>query len=181
MIARAAALLLLLATPAAAQEAPQGVQVAGVVILNPQSVSFDSPSHDTALLANYQAIAIIADTADPTADPAVVTGPLIPKNTVRLVPASTPQRYELSIAQLGLPLPACLGPQSLCPTYRLMLIAVTPAGVGTARSNPTQPIAVQALPPPSCNVGERVGTAIVAGRDLRDASKITIRLFGCIR
>lgn len=104
------------------------------IVVDPATVAvtFNSADHASSDMANYQAILLDA-AADAASGVPLQTGPLVPKSSVAVIPATSPADYRLTFAQLGIAVPSCGLKQATCPQYTVVLLAVDTNNKASAR------------------------------------------------
>lgn len=100
-------------------------------------IEFESTGHAQPDLTGYQALLLPA-AADPVSGTVLQVGAVVPKAAVAASPV--PPVYRIPFTQAGVSVPACHVAQSMCPAYKIVLIAVgTPNNTarGIASTSPT--------------------------------------------
>jgi hypothetical protein len=101
---------------------------------------FNSDDHASPDMQAYQVLLIDA-AANPLTGPVITPGAVVPKAQVEVVPQAPPAKtdYRLPFTKLGLTIPPCLGKQSSCATYVLVMLALDTNNRATPRGEITNP------------------------------------------
>lgn len=138
-------------------------------VANPTALTFESTDHTATIpagavnagqpaIASYQAMLFPA-AADPASGVPTIVGPVIAKTLATTVASTTPQRYRLTFAQMGITTPAC---STLpCPQYSMLLVAIGPNGTSARGVAGESDLFTAAVPtpgsPPAGPTSVRVG------------------------